>query len=248
MPGRPRQLLRWPTELGPFLVGDQAIAQHDAFVADIHRAVVLCERPVRIELLGPGRAHAAVVPEDAQRPVGVAGGKLVMGDGSQRGGLGADFLGALPVGGAGFDADRVAYLHGLEDGGKLMAADVPEYASAEIPPAAPGKRVIAGVIGPHRRGANPQVPLEVRRAGWGLLGPGNTALGDVRVAVGPCMHLLEGADSAGPDQLGNAAGLFAGLPEIAHLGGYLGLPRDLTDHARLVNRSEEHTSALQSPC
>src|ERR1039458_160630 len=147
MPGRPRQLLRRPAKLGPLLVGDQAVAQHDALVADIHGAIVLGERSVWLELLGPGRAHAAVVPEDAQRPVGVAGGKLVMGDGSQRGGLGADFLGALPVGGAGFDADRVAYLHGLEDGGQLMAADVPEYAGAEIPPAAPGKRVIAGVKG-----------------------------------------------------------------------------------------------------
>src|ERR1035441_2578159 len=97
MPGRPCELLRRPAELGPFLVGDQAVAQRDALVADIHRSIIRSERSVWLEFFRPGRANATVVPEHAQRAVSVAGGKLVMGDRSQRGGLVADRLGGAAV-------------------------------------------------------------------------------------------------------------------------------------------------------
>src|SRR5262245_4065400 len=162
-----------------------------------------------------------------------------MGDRSQRCGLVTDLLGALPVRGAGLDADRVANLHGLENAGELMASDVAEYAGAEIPPTAPGEGVIARVIRPHGRGALPEVPIQVRRAGWGLLGAGNTTLGDVRVAIGPRMHLLERADGSSPNQLGHAAGFFTGLSEITHLGSHLGLACEFTDHAGLINTVRE---------
>jgi hypothetical protein len=53
------------------------------------------------------------------------------------------------------------------------------------------------------------------------------------------MHLLEGADRAGPDHLGDPASLFTGLTEISHLRGHLGLARDLADHAGLINAVRE---------
>src|SRR5262245_13903032 len=170
MPGRPRQLLWCAAELGHLLVRYQAIAQHDALVADVHRPIIFGEWSVGIEFFRPGGTHSAVIPENAQRTMSGTDGELVVGKCSRRSSLVADFFGTLPVGRAVLDTHRVADLHRFEDGRKLMTSDIAEHAGSEIPPATPGKRMIAWMIGAHRGGTDPEVPLDMVRAGRDFFG------------------------------------------------------------------------------
>ena len=58
---------------------------------------------------------------------------------------------------------RAAMNDAMADGKKFV--DVAEHAGAEIPPTAPGKGVIARMVRPGGGGSDPEVPIEVRRAG-----------------------------------------------------------------------------------
>src|SRR3989304_270027 len=107
-------------------------------------------------------------------------------------------------------------LQGLEDGRKLVAPDVAQTAGPEIPPAAPGERMIARVIRAHGGGADPQVPVQVRRHRRRLLGARDAARGDHWGAVRAAVDLADRAARPGPDRLSDQPGLFARLALVAH--------------------------------
>ena len=78
----------------------------------------------------------------------------------------------LPVGGdVAFDADGIFQIERPEGRVHDVAAEVAKRAGAEIPPRAPACRVIGRVIGPHRGGADPQIPVQPFRDGGRVLGP-----------------------------------------------------------------------------
>jgi hypothetical protein len=58
------------------------------------------------------------------------------------------------------------------------------------------------------------------------------------------MDLLEVANRPGPDHLGDEAWLFAGLAEIAHLSGQLGLAGEFADHPGFIDAVRQRLLAV----
>src|SRR6266404_2883950 len=93
-----------------------------------------------------------------------------------------------------------AQLQRVEDRRQIVDTHVTESAAAEIPPAAPLERAIGRMVGTLGSGAEPQVPVEVRRhrlrfrGALYALGPPERQLSCVGRAVGPDMSLAHGSD------------------------------------------------------
>src|SRR5271166_5700728 len=89
-----------------------------------------------------------------------------------------NFPGRAAAGGV--DARGCVELQRNADGVERVHTAISHHATAKIPPAPPGGRVIGTVVGPRRGRANPCIPVEPRWHGHHLLG----ALGPLRAPPG----------------------------------------------------------------
>ncbi len=108
---------------------------------------------------------------------------------------------------------------------------------------------VSRVVGPHRRRAEPEVPIQRGRHGRRVLRP-RAPLRPIHVKqstrwpVGPDVRLVDVADDAGPDVLAEPARLFGGLALVAHLRGHLRLVRRLRHAPRLPHRMRQRLLAI----
>src|SRR6185295_7449171 len=142
-----------------------------------------------------------------------------------------------------FDGLRRVQLEGPEGEVVPVAAQVAHRARTEVPPAVPlGTGEVDRVEGPHRRGADPEVPVEVGGNRHLFLGPFHGA--DDVVVRGGLLGRLEPPDAADPDvalgdladrarldELDHAAVVVARVDLRARLGGDLRLLRGVLDDA-----------------
>ena len=89
-------------------------------------------------------------------------------------------------------------------------------------------------VGPHRRGTNPKIPIESRRNRIFARGPINPLRPDRTIA--PNVQFERLADQAGLNDFDGATETAAGASLVAHLGGDLLLPGEVTQVAGLENR------------
>ena len=102
-----------------------------------------------------------------------------------------------------------------------MAADVPQGAGAEVPPATPGEREIGRMVRPRGRRAKPEVPVQGvghrRRAGRAVDALRPEDLVDaIERPVRPDVNLPHLPDRAGPDRLAEDPHLFTRLALVPH--------------------------------
>src|SRR4051812_29410457 len=95
-----------------------------------------------------------------------------------------------------------------------MARHVSERAGAEVPPAAPGERMVVVAIGTLFGRPKPEVPIQAR--GYRLLRRALDALRPDR-PVGPDVHLFDGPECAGADTVGISAHAVASRALVTHL-------------------------------
>ena len=98
------------------------------------------------------------------------------------------------------------------------------------------------MIGPFWRGAEPQVPVEVRRH----VVPFQRALDRLRPngSVGPVLHLAHGADRAGLNPLADLSRPLLRVALVTHLCGYSRGPGDFGHLAHLPNRAGQRLLAV----
>ena len=144
-----------------------------------------------------------------------------------------------------------------------MAAEIAHRAVAEIPPAIPPRpREIRRVIRPLRRGAEPEVPVQVRRDRHLLLEPVddlNAVVEAVRLvellgrrgvlqtpgAIRPDVDLVHRADHAGIENFLDRPPRRRGVALVAHLRGKLRIfRRRLADQARFPDVVGERLLAI----
>ena len=199
------------------LLGVVAGGVHRGLVADDQAAALARRRHFfAIVILGVerhageqlGRRQvAAVVPVHRERGAAVELGKLELDLRPLRVAV------AVVPGALGLDRDRVAQVEGHERHVAGVAGHVAQRAGAEVPPAAPGERMIAVAVRPLRRRAEPDVPVERRRAPASIGGPA-LALRPDR-AIGPDVDFLDRADLAGAES--GAAALRIGSKAVPWL-------------------------------
>src|ERR1041385_119132 len=174
-----------------------------AIVADPHLAARI-ERPrgrVR-DLRGAGGEEAAVAPHDLDL------GPLALGREPIRDARDGGCALAVQLGRFGLDPRRIAEVEGPERCVHGMARAVAQRAGAETPPPAPLERGVRRMIGPGRRGAEPQLPIEPGRRVVLVERPVERLRPDR--PVGPELDLAHGADGAGFHPLADLAGPFLG--------------------------------------
>ena len=119
-----------------------------------------------------------------------------------------------------------------------MAGDVADGAGAEVPPAAPGERVVVlGVVGPLRRRAEPEIPLDVVGHVVDFLGAPHRLRPDRPIR--PVLDPVHFADHAGFDPLADEARTLGCVALVAHLGRRAGLAGRLADHPRLADGARQ---------
>ena len=220
-------------ELPEFLHGIQLRRRdvrqdHRPALADEQRAA-----PGEFRILGHLRERAirhpsAVIPSDRQHLLRCpfCAGKDV----AHRLGRGPCFL--VQAGVLRADADRRGEFQRGENRIEDVAAEVAHRPAAKVLPVAPLERVIEiRLVGAHRRGADPQVPVQRRRHfSARRLG----ALREARIFVArirlPRMHRLDFSDHAVVDQLHAGAVRLVAVDLVPHLRDHL---RDLRLPAHL---------------
>ena len=228
----------------PGALAAPALDEHLALVADEEDAVLGVQLAAVLQLLRARRQQAAVVPVQPDRRHVAAGREFVVHDRGQRERL-LEYRGR-----AGVHALRGAELQGGEDRRQVVNAHVAEAAGAEVPPAAPTERGVGRMIGPPRRRAEPQVPVQRRGHGRRVLGPLDALgppqrhLAAMRGAVRPDVHLPHGADGAVPDPFVDQPVALERHALVAHLRGDLGLARRLGHGAGLVHRAGQRLLAI----
>jgi len=106
----------------------------------------------------------------------------------------------------GLDHGRSAELESAEHRIHRVAPDIPQRASAEVPPTAPAERRVNGVVGASRGGSQPEVPFESIRNCGSIFGTGH-ALGPIlieqapRGPIRPDVRFPHRADDSSPHQL-----------------------------------------------
>src|SRR5271157_5900226 len=137
-----------------------------------------------------------------------------------------NFPGRAAAGGV--DARGCAELQRSDVRVERVHTAISHHATAKIPPAPPGGRVIGTVAGPHRGRANPCIPVEPRGHGHRLLGalgplrtPPGMAPGVIREAA-PRIDLTHLAELARPDPLARLPDAFSRVTLDSHLGCDLG--------------------------
>ena len=115
-----------------------------------------------------------------------------------------------------FGGGGVARLHDRVNAVGGVTGHVAQRAGAEIDETPPFERVIHAVDkGPHRRGADPRIPVQARRH-FIRLGRPIAALRPDR-AIGPGMEFHNVADGAALDELVGQTPAVAGVALVAHL-------------------------------
>src|SRR5256884_1032937 len=124
----------------------------------------------------------------------------------------------------------------------LPTSHVAECARAETPPAAPFERMIRRMIRPHRRRADPQVPVNVFGDGRRVGGAFDALRPDW--AVRPGVHFAYRADHVGLNPFDGGAERIAGVAAVAHLRGDLVFARGAGELARFVEVVRERLLAV----
>ena len=125
-----------------------------------------------------------------------------------------------------------------------VAPHVAQGPVAEIPPVLPrhgSLREVAGVIGPHRRRPDPQVPVQPLRHRGRLLRPARRTFDPL---VHPNVGFPHRPDRPRSDQLDHAAVVVGGVDLRAHLGRHLHLLGRFPHHAGLVDRVGQRLLAI----
>ncbi len=236
MAGRAIELLRRAAELAGLALGDQPVAIHLRLVADDHKPVTVGKRSIGLQLIRPGWLQPAVPPGERYRRAVAFGREVPTRDRGQRRGLVGHFRPIGMIRRARLDRVGMPELEGLEGRRELVAADIAQATGTEVPPAAPGERMVAGMIGSHRRGADPQIPVEPSRHRRPVAGTRTAPLGNHRNTVRTGVDLADRAQRTRPDRLANQPRFFAGLPKVAHLRGDLGHGGLVADLAGFIDR------------
>ncbi len=262
--GRAGQRRGWRLEVLEPLLGQQLpVAEQHALVADEQvRAAAPLRHP-------PWRLAVALVPDELERWLGADGRELE----SHRHGRRSEFLVGRSVGRVGLDRQRGQHAPALpvrlpqvqhrERHVVVVAAEVAHRAIAEVPPAVPpGAGEVRRMERPRRRGAEPQVPVDVRRNRHLFLEPIDDLdavvepvrlvelLGGRRVlqsprAIGPHVDLAHRTDDAGHEDLPDRAPGLRGVALVAHLRRQLRVLRGrLADEAGLPDVVGERLLAV----
>src|SRR5690606_33188984 len=119
-----------------------------------------------------------------------------------------------------------------ERGVELVGTEVRDVRAAEGPEVAPGDRVVRRVIRARFARTEPQIPVQPRRNPGLIIRRRHERAVPAR-APDPAVHLADGPDGAGAEQLDDLAHRVARVADVAHLRRNAGLLRDPRDEPGL---------------
>ena len=122
----------------------------------------------------------------------------------------------------------------------VVTRHVAERARAEIPPTPPVRGLIGRVIRPHRRGSDPEVPVQALRHRGHVGGP---LAARPRLAA-PDVALADRPDRPGLDDFDDASIVVLGMDLRPHLGRDLRLRREVGHRAGLIDRVGQRLLAI----